>query len=140
MVQSSKERKSMMRDHRSIRGRLIWGIVLLVAGGFALAVNLGYRIPRDMWDYWPAILIGLGAIQMAVPGSSRDRLGGFWLLVVGGYCWISNFELFGLNWGTSWPILIVAVGIRMVLGSLWRTRPSDAGPPSSGPNSGSTSP
>src|SRR5689334_13594263 len=97
---------SMRPYRRSSRSRFTWGILLLAFGAFALAYNLGVRIPRDLWDYWPALIIGLGAIQLVWPGSVRERLGGGWLLAVGVYCWISNFEMFGLNWGTSWPILI----------------------------------
>ena len=127
----------MTRDKRSTRGRLTWGLILLIGGAFALAINLGFRIPRDFWDYWPFLLIILGAIQLAWPGSPRERLGGYWILVVGIYGWISQFEVFGLNYGTSWPLLIVAVGVRMVLGSLFRSRTIDSSSDSNPPNSGS---
>jgi hypothetical protein len=109
-----------MREGRSARSRLIWGLVLLVFGAFALAINLGFRIPRDFWDYWPAIPLTIGLAQMAWPGSTRDRLSGYWLVVLGIYGFITVFEIFGLHWGTSWPIWIVALGIRIVLGGILR--------------------
>jgi len=109
----------MVRDRRSVRSRLTWGILLLVVGAGALAVNLGFRIPRDLWDYWPMILVVLGLAQLIWPGSGRERLSGLWLLAVGIYCAVSQFELFGLDWGTAWPILIVLLGVRMVLGGVF---------------------
>jgi len=109
----------MSRYRHVARSRLTWGIVLLVVGAVALAVNLGLSIPRDWWDYWPALLIILGGAQLFWPGSPRERLSGYWLLAVGIYGWISVFELFGLHWGTSWPILIVALGLRIILGGFF---------------------
>jgi hypothetical protein len=110
----------MQRDKRSARRRLTWGIVLLVFGALALAVNLGVTIPRDLWDYWPGLLLAMGVAQLAWPGTARDRLSGYWLIAVGIYGFVSVFEMFGLHWGTSWPILLVALGIRIVLGGFFR--------------------
>jgi hypothetical protein len=109
----------MYRERRSARSRFIWGIILLVFGAFALAVNLGIRIPRDLWDYWPVLPLTMGAVQMLWPGTVRERLSGFWLIAVGIYGFVSVWEMFGLHWGTSWPILLVAVGVRIVLGGLF---------------------
>ena len=108
----------MIPESRSARSRLVWGIFLLIFGAIALAVNLGFRIPRDIWNYWPFVLIALGGLQMLWPGSARDRLTGYWLLAIGIYGFITEFEIFGLHWGTSWPIIIVAWGIRIVIGSM----------------------
>ena len=124
----------MNRVRHSARGRFTWGVLLLVVGAFALAVNLGFHIAYDVWDYWPGLLIALGVIQMVWPGSMRERLGGYWLLAVGIYGWISVFKLFDLDWGTSWPILVVAVGFRIVLGGLLRESDSNRPPPGSAPS------
>jgi hypothetical protein len=61
----------------------------------------------------------MGAVQMLWPGTVRERLSGFWLIAVGIYGFVSVWEMFGLHWGTSWPILLVAVGVRIVLGGLF---------------------
>lgn len=115
----------MSRPQYTAHRRLLWGILLLVAGALALAVNLGLNIPRAWWNYWPALLILLGSVQLVWPGGPRERLSGYWLLVVGIYGWISVFELFGLHWGTAWPILLVAVGLRIVLGAVVEGRDRD---------------
>ncbi len=123
----------MSRERHTARSRFTWGVILLIFGAFALAVNLGFRIPRDLWDYWPLILIVLGGAQLLWPGPMRDRMSGFTLIAVGIYAQVSVFEIFGLTWGTAWPILIVALGIRIVLGGVLgsvfgnRRRDSDQG-------------
>ncbi|MBC7985042.1 MAG: hypothetical protein H7Y02_14435 [Candidatus Obscuribacterales bacterium] len=111
-----------LRSDRSARSRFTWGIVFLVLGGCLLAANLGVDIPRHLWNYWPALLITLGAIQLAWPGRAHDRLGGYWLLVIGLWGQINMLELFGLYWGNSWPIFIIALGIRVILGGILRGR------------------
>jgi hypothetical protein len=105
---------------RKSRSRLTGGIVLLLIGGIALAANLGIRIPLEWWKHAPWLLIILGGVQLAWPGSFRERLGGYWLIVVGTFLLINIYELFGLHWGTSWPIFIIALGVRVILGGLCR--------------------
>ncbi|HLF55608.1 MAG TPA: DUF5668 domain-containing protein [Thermoanaerobaculia bacterium] len=103
------------RRRRGAAGRLVLGVLLLAAGGFLLAKNMGFDVPGSVWSYWPLFLIGLGAAKLLWPGSSEDRNGGFWLVVVGIYGWISTRELFGLDWGTAWPIVLVALGLQIAL-------------------------
>ncbi|HYM33777.1 MAG TPA: DUF5668 domain-containing protein [Steroidobacteraceae bacterium] len=121
----------MTRVRHSARGRFTWGVLLLVVGAFALAVNLGLIVPYDFWDYWPVLLIALGLIQFFWPGSARERLGGYWLLVVGIYGWIGVFHVWNLNFYSAIPILVVAVGIRILLGGLLREGDSNRPPPGS---------
>jgi hypothetical protein len=59
---------------------------------------------------------------MMVPGEHRGRprtrRSGFWLLAVGAWGLISESEWFGFDYSTSWPLLIVALGINIVWKSL----------------------
>jgi hypothetical protein len=106
--------------NRKSRSRLTGGIILLLIGVIALAANLGVEVPRNWWSQWPWLLIALGSLQLAWPGSFRDRLGGYWLIVVGLYGLINIYELLGLTWATSWPIFIIALGLRVMLGGLFK--------------------
>jgi len=114
------------------RRRLLLGVVLLVVGVCLLVDNLGFDISRYLWDYWPFLLIAVGGIQLAWPGTWEERRSGFWLLIVGIWGAINSFEWLGLHWGNSWPIFIIALGIRVLIDGLARSRNS-ASPPTSGP-------
>lgn len=96
-------------------GRLVIGVFLLGLGALLLGDNLGYDIPGEVWNYWPFLLIGLGLVRMLWPGERDERESGFWVLVAGLYCWISSWRLFGLHWGSAWPIFLLAGGLTMVL-------------------------
>lgn len=128
-----------MQPHRqassSPRRRLLLGVVLLILGGCILADNLGWNVYGYVWDIGPFILIAIGGLQLAWPGSWEDRRSGYWILVLGVWAAINIHEWFGLHWGNSWPIFIIALGIRVILSGLLKSR---AAPPATGPNSGSS--
>ena len=107
-------------SHRS-KSRLTAGIVLLLIGGIALAYNLGVDIPTGWWRHLPWLLIVLGGVQLAWPGGSfRERVGGYWLVVVGIYALVCIYRVLGLFWISAAPIFVIALGLRVILGGLFR--------------------
>jgi len=120
-----------LRSGKRRRGngaRLVQGLALLAVGALLLAGNLGYAVPHRLWRYWPFLLIALGAARLVAPGEREPR-GGYWLVIVGVYGWINEWHLFGLDWGSSWPIFLIAAGLLMLFdGGRWRRREGgDAG-------------
>ena len=108
------------------RGGLAWRVALgalatlaVSLGGLVLADNLGYEIPGELWSYWPFLLIGLGTVMLLWPGDRGEGRSGFWLVVAGTYGLIGVFGLFGLGWGSAWPIFLIAYGVLLVHDS-WR--------------------
>jgi hypothetical protein len=98
-------------------GGLVLGTFLLILGGLLLAGNLGLRVPGGAWSWWPLIVIGIGLVKIVLPG--RDgREGGFWVLLAGLYCLISVFGLFGLGWGSAWPLFLIGAGVVMAVQAL----------------------
>jgi uncharacterized membrane protein len=107
-------------------GRLVLGLFLVLIGALLLADHAGLDVLGSAWSYWPLLLIGMGVAKLLWPGGPEERDGGFWLLVVGGYAWISTRHLFGLSWGTAWPLVLMAVGLQMALRG-WGRRGRAAG-------------
>ena len=110
----------MIRERRSTRSRFLWGVVLMVIGICTLAAQLGFYLPYRFWEFWPVVPFTIGFLMMIWPGTARERLGGFWMLSVGIYGFMSSFKLFGLGYGSWWPVLIVALGIYVVLTGIFR--------------------
>ena len=95
--------------------RLICGFFLIAIGAMLLAVNLGWAVPRGVWNYWPFLLIAMGAAKMLFGRDGESGGGGFWLILAGLYGWISIWNVWGLTWGTAWPIFVIAGGLSVIL-------------------------
>jgi hypothetical protein len=95
--------------------RLIWGLFLIAIGALLLAVNLGVEVPHGVWNYWPFLVIAMGAAKMLFGGDRGGGGGGFWLVLGGLYGWISIWNVWGLTWGTAWPIFVIAGGLSVLL-------------------------
>jgi cell wall-active antibiotic response 4TMS protein YvqF len=67
-------------------------------------------------------LIALGLWGLVLPTRHMDRSGGIWLLATGLYCLIGVFNLFGLGWGTAWPIFVIASGLSFLVRDHGRER------------------
>ncbi len=97
---------------------LMMGLVLIVVG-IALMLDRITILDID-GRWWPFILLGLGAVKfIAVPASGRgagSRRPGAWLMFIGLWGLVNEFHLLGLDYATSWPLMIVGVGVMIV----WR--------------------
>lgn len=101
-------------------GRLILGGALLVIGAVLLAAELGFDVPIRLWNWWPIVPLALGASRALFSTDAERRRGAYWLIVVGIWGGICVLELFGLDWGSSWPIWLIAFGLRGVLDGVSR--------------------
>lgn len=122
----------MGRIGMEMANRLIWGLFLIAIGALLLAVNLGVELPHGVWNYWPFLVIAMGAAKMLFGGDLGGGGGGFWLVLGGLYGWISIWHVWGLTWGTAWPIFVIAGGLSVLLKPAFarRRRPDgrDGGP------------
>jgi hypothetical protein len=97
---------------------ILLGIALLLDATGTTAIRPGRFIA-------PLILIGIGASIVLDRGrckgardGERQRgrpAGGLWLIGIGCWMLVSQTHLFGLSYGTSWPLLVVFMGMLMVM-------------------------
>lgn len=106
------------RNGQPTTGHLMTGLVLIVVGIAFMVDRITILDVEGRW--WPFILLAIGAVKFLAPSASGRGTGsrrpGAWLLFIG--CWglVNEFHLFGLDYGTSWPLMIVGAGIMIV----WR--------------------
>jgi hypothetical protein len=93
---------------------LILGLILLAIGAGLLAGNLGFKVPVDVWHYWPFVLVVPGVIGALFPSRHLTRTGGVWLLATGIYGIFGMYRLFGLGWSGAWPVFIIAAGFNVI--------------------------
>lgn len=111
-------------------GRIVGGLIVIVVGLAMLADRTGFDGLHLSGRYWPLILIALGLVKLAGAPGPDGRRGslrpGAWLVFVGFWGLVSEFHAFGLNYGNSWPLLVIGAG----LGIVWRAfeKPAGCGP------------
>jgi hypothetical protein len=111
---------SQESGHQTNNGRIFIGLVILLIGFAMLGERTGFYGLHVPGRFWPMILVVLGAIKVLDPGRrgrhQGSRRGGAWLMYVGCWLLVNEFNLFGFDYSTSWPLLIIGAGILMV----WR--------------------
>lgn len=99
-------------------GRVTAGLILLGLGVLAL-LDRTTLVAGHATRLIPGfVLILIGAVQMADSRecSRRGRaFRGLWPILIGAWLIVNAVELWGLTYRTSWPLLIVAMGVLMVL-------------------------
>lgn len=117
------------RDEDRLSG-LMWGIGLVAVGTIILLQYLDV-MPFSVWhDWWPLVIVMVGVAQI-IGGRSAKGLGdGVATILFGAWCYVATNRIYGLTWGTSWPLALVAAGTGMVVRSIAAPfmRPSDRHP------------
>jgi hypothetical protein len=102
------------------RKRVLLGLAFILLGLSFMAYGLDVWELRLSRQFWPFIPLVLGVVKLIDPPldkrDRRSRRGGMWLINVGLWGLISEYELFGFGYSTSWPLLIIAAGLNIV----WR--------------------
>ena len=100
------------------RTQLLWGVLLIVIGAIILLDRLDVIILHDyyaLWHYWPVIMALFGLNKLLAPVSAKQVLSGLWLIFFAAWWYVSYEELWNLNFYNSWPALLIAWGVGLVL-------------------------
>ena len=109
-------------------GQIAVGLIV-VAMGVALLVDRYFVADtRLIRSWWPLVPIVMGAVRLATAGAGRcgvrRRRSGAWLVMIGVWAFVSEWQLFGFTFATSWPLLVIGAGVMMVWRSVeLRSRP-----------------
>ena len=100
------------------------GVLLIALGTLLFLDKMDVLEFGRLWRFWPVVLIGLGMSHILE--SSRENLKsigtGVMLVLVGVVFILTNFHMLGLTFRTSWPLLLLAVGIGIVVMALLEHR------------------
>ena len=95
-------------------GRIIVGALLVAAGAALLVERLGAMPPMWRNGIWPVLLIGYGLARLLQP-RARGREGLFF--VFAGAWWLAGMSGW-ISLERTWPLLIVAFGVSVMLQSV----------------------
>jgi hypothetical protein len=96
-------------------GKLTLGLVLITIGILASLDSLDIWEAGRIWEYWPLILIALGASHELDAIRRRRRDGGYVLLAVGVWMLFGTQHFFGMSVRSAFPIGIVVFGLGVLL-------------------------
>jgi hypothetical protein len=110
----------MNTNRRIDAGELGWGLILIAVGVMFLLDRLDIAdFHYVIHHYWPMFLVALGVSKLF---SARTVWNGLWLIAVGLWLQISALHLFGMSYGDSWPLLLIAAGACVILRALFGVR------------------
>jgi hypothetical protein len=96
-------------------GALFTGAVLIGIGTLFLLDRLHIAsFHRLIRDYWPMMFIAIGVSNLF----GKHFWGGIWFITIGVWFEIGNLHLFGLDYSSSWPLLLIVFGASMVARTL----------------------
>jgi hypothetical protein len=98
------------------RRNLNAGIVLLAVGSFFQLANLeliNIRL-RDLWRFWPLLLIVGGVGHLVSTKRPRNLTAGLFLVSLGVYFQLSMLDLIHFSLWRLWPVILIVIGIGMV--------------------------
>jgi hypothetical protein len=104
---------------RAQSGPILIGLLFVLIGLALLTDRMGLSGIHMSGRYWPLILIVLGCVRLLTPPDRPDaarssRWTGAWLIYLGLWFFVNEFRIFGLWYDTSWPLLVVWAGVRMM--------------------------
>ena len=111
---------SCQRSHP--RRNLLWGLALILIGTgvlldrFALLDLQQFLGPQTQWWHFLPLLISLGGlIRLLSAQSMRQVSKGLIRIVLGLWLYACLVPLWGLTFANSWPVLLVAFGVQMLV-------------------------
>jgi hypothetical protein len=104
-------------------GRMTIGLIFIGFGAVMLLTRLDILYLDWHWTYWPLIFIIIGLVKIGNATQRHDLGDGIWWLFIGSWLFVSVNHVWGLSFHNSWPILLIALGIRMIYKSLFVRRP-----------------
>lgn len=112
-----------MHEHRlPLTGRLVFGLVVILLGVLFTLDNLGAIEAGEILRWWPAALVAYGISRVAGLYCRQNLVAGIVFTLVGALLLLREAGFPAPDPWALWPVLLVAVGFSMVLGTLRRTR------------------
>jgi len=127
------EDRAVRRRYRSGNHGIFFGAIVVAVGVLLLLDNLGIFRFRDVWQYWPVLLVAWGVSRIVDSNSPSGYVFGGVVTLIGAFLLLDNLDIISFNFAVLWPLLLIAFGISVLVKALERNRFAGAGgqsPPS----------
>jgi predicted membrane protein len=111
--------------------RLIGAVLMIAAGVLLFLDNIGVLPIREVWQYWPVLLIALGVAKLSGSRLLSDILLSIFCVSFGGLFLLSNLGVVHIrSWNSSWPVslFLIAFGLVALVKALETARRPQSSP------------
>ena len=107
--------KDSNRPFRRVHSSAI-GAVFNLTAGIVLLLDQMDLIPLDIvLGYWPLAIIGLGVVQIAMPGQLLQKVAGGLTILFGSVYLARHMGIIHISGNLFWPMVIIGVGVLMLV-------------------------
>jgi predicted membrane protein len=120
--------------HRQ-RSRVVFGVIVIVVGLFALLDNLDLFDIRSVQPFWPLVLVAVGVLKLQQTRLSSGYLTGGVLIALGAAMTLHNLGYIHFRMREWWPVFLIVGGLYVVArgfrsrddetGGRWLSRPQN---------------
>jgi predicted membrane protein len=100
----------------------VFGALVVVVGLLLLLNNMHIIHMRDVWQYWPAILIVIGLSRIAECHTPSSLLWGGLIATVGALLLLDNLNILVFDFNYVWPLVVIVFGLTLLWRALERRR------------------
>lgn len=108
----------LMEDKRQARKRILWGVMLVAVGLVFMLGKLDILDFASFWRFWPLVLLVSGLVDVLSANTWKHISEGLNQIAFGAWLFVCFEHLWGLNFGNSWPLLLIAAGASIMLGGV----------------------
>ena len=106
------------------------GAIFMLTAGIVLLLDQMDVVPLDMLlGYWPLAIIGLGVVQIVLPGQLLQKVAGGLTIVFGSVYLARHLGFIHISGNLFWPMVIIAVGVLMLVRAIESQQNPLAGAP-----------
>jgi len=99
---------------------VVIGVVIMVLGATIMLDRAGIVHMYGQFVFWPFVLMTIGLIKLSRPRQDGRREGGWWLFLGS---WLLLNDIGVLQFRTSWPLILIAVGTTIVWNAVYPPAP-----------------
>ena len=102
------------------------GIGILGFGAALLLSNLGILEKRDIFQFWPLLLVAAGIMRLKRAEFASAKGFAIFLLAMGGILLLGNFGVVKVSWNLFWPAILIVIGLQHLLSNFDPPKAADA--------------
>jgi len=108
--------------HRSPAQGVVGGGIIVVVGLLLLLNNMHIIHVRELWDFWPLILVVFGLARIVESCSPASYIWGGLVASAGAVLFVDNLGLMRVNFEFIWPLALIGFGVVMLSKAMDRQR------------------